>query len=151
MPSYQPNKWHAKGMSLQILECNMFLLRKASYQTRFLSLVKTKTKMCRARGAKDWFIFPSLYFTLPFFCCSKRWAAPIGHLSSFLSSQAWLLAYLRYGSTLEPQLPQFNPNLKDKPYSFMFFFYYDTLQFGQIVVLAAQPEIILSELGCWNP
>ena len=117
---------------------------------------QNKTKMCRARGAEDWFIFLSLYFTLPFFCCSKRWAAPIGHLSSFLSSQAWLLAYLRYGSTLEPQLPQFNPNLKDKPYSFMFFFYYDTLQFGQIVVFGcpARDNFVrtgMLEIPTWNP
>ena len=52
MPSYQPNKWHAKGMSLQIFECIMFLLRKAGYQARFLSLVKTKQRCAGPEALK---------------------------------------------------------------------------------------------------
>ena len=124
----------------------MFLLRKAGYQTRFLSLVKTKQR-CAGPEALKIDLYSRVYTSR----CLFSVAAIDGPLplATFPPSCHHKRGFWPTSGTA--QLPQFNPNLKDKPYSFMFFFYYDTLQFGQIVVLAAQPEIILSELGCWNP
>ena len=117
MPSYQLNKWHAKGMSLQILECNMFLLRKASYQTRFLSLVKTKQR-CAGPEALKIDLYSPIYISRCLFSVAVK-DGPLP-LAPFSPSCHHKRGFWPTSGTA--QLAQFNPNLKDKPYSFMFFF-----------------------------
>ena len=129
----------------------MFLLRKAGYQTRFLSLVKTKQR-CAGPEALKIDLYSPIYISRCLFSVAVK-DGPLP-LAPFPPSCHHKRGFWPTSGTA--QLAQFNPNLKDKPYSFMFFFYYDTLQFGQIVVFGcpARDNFVrtgMLEIPTWNP